>query len=150
MNLSKNSTNKEITDSMNLSDGKTRIFAIEPTSNPNYSTIFACQQVKGGGATAAQELLLGWGNRIVRAIHNADAKIASKYKVGDNLPLDILSEEKTTPAYEGQKPKVNPSTSEVITFEGKDVYEHGSLVAAGEGKVIRLERTTVATPVLLA
>lgn len=141
--LSKNSTNKEITESLNLSDGKTRIFAIEDTSNPNYKTIFACQEVKGGGATAAQELLLGWGNRIIRAIHNADSKIASKFKVGDVLPLDILSEEKTIPAYDGQKPKVNPSTSEVITFEGLEVYEHGSLVAVGEGKVIKLKREEV-------
>jgi len=149
--LTKNSKNSEITSAMpEIKDGQTRIFAIEDTKNPKYKTIFACQEVKGGGATAAQELLMGWGNRIVRAIHNADSTIAAKFKVGDVLPLDILSEEKTVPAYDGQAPKINPSTGETISFNGSEVYEHGSLVAKGEGKVIRLERTTVANSVLLA
>lgn len=141
--LTKNSKNAELSSELNLKDGQTRIFAKEVTKNPKYTTIFACQEVKGGGATAAQELLMGWGNRIIRAIHNADSTIAEKFKVGDVLPLDILSEEKTVPAYDGQAAKINPSTGEVISFNGFPVYEHGSLVGKGEGKVVKLERTTV-------
>jgi hypothetical protein len=93
---------------------------------------------------------MGWGNRVIRAIHNADVNIAAKFKVGDVLPLDILSEEKTEAAYPGQNPKVNPSTGETITVNGLAVYEHGSLVGKGEGKVVRLERDSVSKPTLVA
>ena len=145
--LTKNSKNSELSAELTLTDGQTRIFAKEVTKNPKFTTIYACQEVKGGGATAAQELLMGWGNRIVRAIHNSDSTIAAKYKVGDVLPLDILSEEKTIPAYDGQAAKINPSTGEVITDKGLPVYEHGSLVGKGEGKVVKLERTSVTSNV---
>jgi hypothetical protein len=148
--LTKNSKNTEIKEAFDLSNGQTRIFAKEVTKNPKFTTIFACQEVKGGGATAAQELLMGWGNRIVRAIHNADSVIAAKFKIGDVLPLDILSEEKTVPAYDGQSPKVNPSTGEIITYQGLPVYEHGSLVGIGEGKVVKLPKEEVTQPTLVA
>ena len=148
--LTKNSTNRDIIAQYgkSLEDGKTHIFAMSPSSNPDYTTVYLCQQVKGqGGATEAQSFFLGWNNsRIVRAIHNATTEKAASLKVGMVVPFDILIEEKTEAAYEGQNPKVNPATSEVITFEGNPVFEHGSLVEAGKGGVKKLER--VSQPVL--
>lgn len=145
--LNKNSKNSEIVAAYGktLEDGKTRIFAMSPSSNPDYTTIYLCQQVKGqGGATNAQSFFLGWNNnRLVRAIHNAATEKASAFKVGMVVPFDILIEEKTTAAYPGQQAKVNPTTSEVITFEGQAIYEHGSLVEAGQGGVKKLERASV-------
>jgi hypothetical protein len=143
-NLSKNSTNKELYDFFTpetIGDGQTRIFALAQTSNENYKTVFLCQEVKASsGADSAQKFFLGWKDtRLVRAIHNADAKIAANFKVGQLVPFDILIEEKTEPAYEGQEPKVNPSTSEVVMFDGKRVYEHGSLVGLGKGGLKRLQ-----------
>ena len=152
MSLTKNSSNAELTAGLpNVADGQTRIFAKEVSSNPKYTTIFLCQSVDGGNADAAQKLFLGWSNRMVRAIHNATTEIAATFKVGAVVPLDIKIVESTTPAYDGQKAKINPSTSEVITFNGLPVYEHGTLVAKGQGSVTKLAReaAVVADPASL-
>ncbi len=143
-NISKNSTNEELYKHFTpevLGDGKTRIFSVTDTKNEGYRTVFLCQEVKAStGADSAQKYFLGWKDtRLVRAIHNADAKIAANFKEGQVVPFDILIEEKITPAYDGQEPKVNPSTSEVVMFDGNRVYEHGSLVAVGKGGIKRLE-----------
>jgi hypothetical protein len=106
--------------------------------------LFFCQKAEvATAATEAQRLLLGWGNstRILRAIHNSKTSISANFQVGQTVPLDIFIEEKTMPAYDGQAAKVNPSTGEVITYNGLPVYEHGSLVSVGEGGIKRLERT---------
>jgi hypothetical protein len=143
-NFTKNSKNEELYKGLTpevLGNGRTHIFAIEPTANENYKTIFLCQEVKAGsGSDSAQKFFLGWKDtRLIRAIHNAEAKIAANFKVGQTVPFDILLEEKITPAYDGQEPKINPTTSEVIMFNGSRVYEHGSLVAQGKGGIKRLE-----------
>lgn len=60
-------------------------------------------------------------------------------KAGDDyskkvMPSRIIVRESTTPYYEGQAPKINPSTDEVITSGGKDVYRETALVAAGSSE----------------
>jgi hypothetical protein len=150
--LNKNSKNSEIIAQYgkSLDDGKTRIFAMTPSSNPAYTTVFLCQQAKNGGSTTgAQSFFLGWDNtRLVRVIHNAAAEKVASLKVGMVVPFDILIEEKTEAAYDGQTQKINPSTSEAILFEGKAIYEHGSLVETGKGGVKKLERVSEAVSAL--
>jgi hypothetical protein len=144
--LTKNSTNAQLEQALSaqLETNKCVLFAKAPTSNPEYTTLFFCQKAEvATAATEAQRLLLGWGNstRILRAIHNSKTSISDNFQVGQTVPLDIFIEEKTMPAYDGQAAKVNPSTGEVITYNGLPIYEHGSLVSVGEGGIKRLERT---------
>lgn len=56
-------------------------------------------------------------------------------KVGDDFskkvqPSRLIIKESTTPFYEGQTAKINPSTSEVVTYQGEDIYRETALVAA--------------------
>lgn len=148
-NLTKNATNNDIYGVFGeaLSDGKTRVFSVVPsTTNPDRVTLFMCQEmVSASSATGAQSFFLGWGTnkRLLRSVFSADKALVAKngIKVGSIVPFDILVEEKTEPAYTGQSAKINPGTGEVITYEGQPVYEHTSLVPAGEGrKVIALKR----------
>lgn len=147
--LSKNSTNVELYNAFGdtLSDGKARVFSMVPsTTNPDRVTLFMCQEmVSQSSATGAQAFFLGWGTnkRLLRAVFSADKNIVTKngLSVGSIVPFDILVEEKTEPAYNGQTPKINVASGEVITHNGMPVYEHASLVPAGEGrKVVSLQR----------
>ena len=147
--LSKNSTNVEIYNAFGdmLSDGKTRVFSMVPSvNNPDRVTLFMTQEmVSSSSANDAQKFFLGWGTnkRLLRAVFSADKSIVANnnLKVGSIVPFDILVEEKTEPAYAGQTPKINVASGEVITHNGQPVYEHASLVAAGEGrKVVTLQR----------
>lgn len=149
--ITKNATNVELKEAFGeeLNDGKARIFAAIPSANNEQRvTLFICQQIETQtNANAAQQLLLGWGSgtRIIRTVFSAEKSIVETqgFKVGSVLPLDILVEEKTEKAYDTQTPKIIPSTGEVITHQGMPVYEHSSLVLAGEGgKVITLPRDT--------
>lgn len=153
ISLTKNATNAEINAVLGnlLQDGKTRVFALVPSeTNKNRVTIFLCQQIKTQtNATEVQKMFLGWGEgtRLIRSIISAEKEIVAKMglSVGSEIPFDILIKEKTTPAYDNQSPKINPTTGEIITSENKAVYEHSSLVPIGEGaKVITLPRTTEA------
>ena len=153
ISLTKNSTNAEINAVLGnlLQDGKTRVFALVPSeTNKNRVTIFLCQQIKTQtNATEVQKMFLGWGEgtRLLRGIISAEKEIVAKMElsVGSEIPFDVLIEEKTTPAYDSQSPKINPSTGEIITYNSLPVYEHSSLVPKGEGaKVISLLRTSEA------
>lgn len=151
--LTKNSTNAQLEQvlSAQLETKKCVLFAKAPTSNPEYTTLFFAQKAEvATQATEAQRLLLGWGNstRILRAIHNSKTSISNGFQIGQTVPLDIFIEEKTVPAYDGQPAKINPSTGEVITYNGLPVYEHGSLVSEGQGGIKRLERTASPASVL--
>lgn len=46
--------------------------------------------------------------------------------------LKIKITENTTPSYDSQEAKINPTTGEVITHEGQPVYRHSSLVALSD------------------
>lgn len=168
--LTKNSTNQDIYDAFGdtLSDGKTRIFAMNPSDssdemnpsdpsekkrkkrNSDRVTLFMCQEItSSSSATEAQKFFLGWGTnkRLLRAVFSAEKKIVDKMnlKAGSVVPFDILITEKEDPAYDGQTAKINPSTGEVITsVDGNPIYEHAELVPVGEGaKVVSLPRKEV-------
>lgn len=149
--LTKNATNAELTQAFGeqLNDGKTRVFCIEESkTNDKRVTLFLCQQIKTQtSANEVQKFFLGWGQgtRIIRTVLSAEKTLVAQnnIKEGSVVPFDILVEEKCVYAYPGQSQKVNPSTGEVITYEGRPVFEHSSLVPAGQGaKVITLERNT--------
>ena len=57
-------------------------------------------------------------------------------KEGSEFPLDckIIIQEQTTPFYEGQQPKVNPVTGEVITSNGEVVYRQSTVVDAKDNR----------------
>ena len=50
-------------------------------------------------------------------------------KEGDDFgrkvfPVKLVVKEQTEPFYEGQEPKINPSTDEVITHNGQEIYRN--------------------------
>jgi hypothetical protein len=45
-------------------------------------------------------------------------------------PSRLIVQESTTPFYDGQAPKINPSTDEIVTYNGADVYRETQLVPA--------------------
>lgn len=146
-NLTKHATNADLQNYFGdaLKDGKTRIFAIEESRNPEYKTVYMCQVAKkpGGDVGTTQKFFLGWEDtRILRVIHNSKADVleAKGLTVGSIIPFDIHSEEKTIPAYTGQEPRVNPKTAEVIMFQEQPVYEHTELVSPGFGGIKQLAR----------
>jgi len=148
-NLTKNATNNDIYGVFGeaLSDGATRVFSVVPsTTNPDRVTLFMCQEIESpSNASEAQAFFLGWGQRkrLLRTVFSADKALvtAQKIKEGSVIPFDILVVEKTEPAYNGQTPKINVASGEVITHNGMPVYEHASLVPVGEGrKVVTLQR----------
>jgi len=52
---------------------------------------------------------------------------SANLKVGSVVPGKIYVVEKTTPFYEGQEPKINPKTNEIITSEGALIYRNSFL-----------------------
>ena len=143
--LTKNSKNAEIEKlySARLEAGETIIYAIQDSNSGANKVAFVAQKIRNAGSNPATALFLGWGDRIVRGQQRIAENLVKNFKVGQSIPLDILVQESTTQSYEGQSPKVNPSTSEVITFNNQEVYEHTSLVAKGQGGVKRLQRQVV-------
>lgn len=154
--LTKNSTNQELSNEINFDHGQAVVFAVEPTSNPDYTSVYVAQKVKTGASTNdVQALFLGWNNeRIVRCIvnmKNSQMPVLEKQfgKIGSKTKLTgfgISVKESFVPAYSGQSPKVNPSTGEAIIRNGKTVYEHASLVSVADSGVSVIAET-VATPV---
>ena len=59
-------------------------------------------------------------------------ELVSQFKLteGSKFPVDgkIIIVETTTPAYEGQEPKKNPSNGEELSFEGALIYRQQLLV----------------------
>jgi len=69
--------------------------------------------------------------------------------VFNDVEVEIQVVENTTkdPNRPSQEPKVNPSTEEVITNNGRPVYRHTSLVPFGQAKNVFLESDRVEEPV---
>lgn len=66
-------------------------------------------------------------------------------KEGDNfnkiMPVDLVVEEQTEPFYDGQDPKINPSTGEIVTHNGQEVYRSTFIAQKGEERTDQLLRT---------
>jgi len=55
--------------------------------------------------------------------------------VGDDFskkvqPSRLIVKESVTPFYDGQDAKINPTSGEVVTFQGEDIYRETALVGA--------------------
>ena len=48
------------------------------------------------------------------------------FEEGQELPGKLVVEETITPGYEGQDPKINPETGEVLEKDGKPIYRNVS------------------------
>ena len=70
-----------------------------------------------------------------------DLKLNMDYST--KVPSRIIVEESIVPFYEGQKPKVNPSSGEVVTANGSEVYRQTRLVAAASSDADSLVREKV-------
>jgi hypothetical protein len=150
--LTKNSTNQEIIEAFGeetLNDGKVRIFALEETKNESYTSMFLVQGIKTANNNKVLNTFLGWSNtRIIRCIQNSTTEIANAFSIGDFLEgFGIRVEEKQLPAYEGQAPKVYPSThpaaGEQILFEDAPIYEHSFLTTKDEEGIFKLTSENV-------
>lgn len=156
-NLTKNSTNKELVEAFgeSINDGKVRIFAIEETKNPEYTSLFVTQAIKTGEDNKVTNTFLGWTNkRIIRCIQNAKTDVANAFNIGDVLEgFGIKVEEKQLPAYEDQKPKVypesHPAAGNPILFDDKPVYEHTSLVVEQESGIFKLTSESISSALLI-
>jgi len=92
-------------------------------------------------ATTSYDMSTGFLNK-QRRVHYLAGKVeeleglayAFEFKIGDDysakFPSRIIVEESTTPFYEGQSPKINPSSGEVVTVNGSEVYRQTRLVNA--------------------
>lgn len=147
----KNSKNSELQAEFakQIESGKPFVFAKnEPTvgaGGKTYQTLFIAQAKKAN--QGLNEMFLGWNTRIVRATRNALAELSPKFPVGMVLDgLSVQSVESLKPKFEGQNPRINPSTGEIITSGGQPVYEHTELVRTEDLKDFRFERQTVTAP----
>lgn len=95
-------------------------------------------------ATTTEEInAQGWLNTTTRVafikgkMADLEARFGDKAK-GDLVSdkLTIVRKESTSPFYEGQQPKVNPSTAEVITHNGAPVYMQFEIAPAGTADVL--------------
>lgn len=151
----KNSKNVELQQEFakQIESGKPFVFTkSEPklgTDGKMYQTLFIAQAKKAN--QGLNEMFLGWNTRIVRATRNALAEISTKFPVGMVLDgLSVQSVESLKPKFEGQNPRINPSTEEIILHNGQPVYEHTELVCTEDLKDFRFEReakTVNPTPV---
>lgn len=68
------------------------------------------------------------------------------YKDGSEIKGKIVIEESLTPFYEGQNPKINPETGEVLTKGGQPIYRQALYTANLEkqdGELIQHDRVSV-------
>ena len=68
-----------------------------------------------------------WENISVRNIDAWDLKVGDDFTMKTGIPCKIVVKESTTPFYEGQNPKMNPSTGEILTKDGMEIYRNSVL-----------------------
>ena len=107
-------------------------------------------------ATTTFDTTGGFLNK-VRRVHYQSGKVeeliafadALNLKVGMNysnaIPSRIIVEEQNVPFYENQGAKINPSTGEIVSVNGGEVYRQTRLVPAGSADQDVLLKEGVAT-----
>lgn len=123
-----------------IASGHPFIFAVIDSSNPEYKMLCVAQEkvMEFQKPTEAQKFFLGWDERdprLVRVMQAAQAGIVEEqgFEPGQILEgWDISVVRLETPAYEDQEPVLNPETGENHLVNGKEVYEHRTLVWKGE------------------
>lgn len=67
----------------------------------------------------------GFYNKSIRSAlisGQLEALNAAGFKEGQVRPGKIIAIEQTTPFYEGQQPKINPQTEQILLKDGKPIY----------------------------
>lgn len=91
---------------------------ITPNPNkPDFGTIRLDQEV-----VTVRNNFINKSKRSVFVAGNIEVLKSLDYKAGQLIPGKIIMEESFEPFYDGQSPKINPTTKDVITKEGKPVY----------------------------
>lgn len=72
-------------------------------------------------------------------------KLEARFKEGQVLPGTIYHKEQLEPFYDGQDPKMNPSTGEILTVDGKEIYRQSFYTpnAQAEDHLIQHDRVAV-------
>jgi hypothetical protein len=71
-------------------------------------------------------IISGRIEHLVNLVKQYDLKEGST--IPEELAFRIVTKESTEPFYQGQQPKINPSTSEILTKDGKYIYRVNLLV----------------------
>ena len=108
---------------------------ILPSKNPEYSSILVgCDTlgISNGFLTRDKRRAFYTG----KIIDVEDLVKEFNLKEGSDFPIEgkIIILESTSPFYEGQEPKKNPSNGEEITFEGALIYRQQVLVDINDPK----------------
>jgi len=108
-------------------------------SNPEYGSIML--------RSKSIELREGWlreVSRVGRISNRVEelVKIVETYnlKEGDDfsakvMPVKLVVKERNTPFYDGQEPKINPTTGEVVMHNGSEIYRNTFVEPAGSDSV---------------
>lgn len=91
--------------------------AVNPTSNPNVFRMRVEQSVTtfNGGFASVQKR---------SALINGPKEVLESLAKQKVLQGKIIVQESTTPFWEGQDPKINPQTSEVMLLNGQPIYRN--------------------------
>lgn len=66
--------------------------------------------------------------------YEGDATLSAKKFLGIDVEIDVVENTEKNPLQPKQEPKINPTTGEVLTFNGKPIYRHTRLVPKGAAK----------------
>lgn len=113
---------------------------VNPTSNPEVAFV-RVEQTK-------DVVVNGWDQAQVRSalIMGDPERLQKRYKAGQVLPGTITIREDHVQAHDGQQPKINPTTGEVLTKDGKPIYRHSEYnpnPSASDGTLISHDREPV-------
>jgi len=107
---------------------------VNPTSNPEVAYV-RVEQTK-------EVVNNGWFQEQTRSalIMGDPEKLRNKFKKGQTLPGTITIRENHEKAHNGQQPKINPTSGEVLQKDGKPIYRHSEYnpnPAAQDGEMLQ-------------
>lgn len=65
---------------------------------------------------------------------DGDETLSAEELLGIPVDIDVVENTEKNPLQPMQEPKINPTTSEVLTHKGKPIYRHTQLVAKGRAR----------------
>lgn len=116
---------------VSLAKGATSIVMVSP-KNPDFAAIMLRSDVSTSNTAGflQTEHRVGWLKGKTEEIQ----MLAKDLKEGDDFsakcfPVKLVVKESNTPFYEGQEPKRNPKTNEIVTSLGATVYRQTLVVS---------------------
>lgn len=112
------------------------LIGINP-NKPEYGSIQMATTIRSFGSFASKTRTVHFLSGTVEELKEIVAEFS--LSAGDDFsekvqPSRIIVRESTTPFYDGQQPKMNPSTQEVVTHNGQDIYRETDLVGANSSE----------------